>query len=93
MAAMGLKWDGPVVDDTVWVFPENERAVSLFFAMQTQARIVSGFSGESWRGFDYSAVPAVMKLIGIRGSKGRRSAFEKLRVMESVAIEELSGHG
>ena len=93
MAAMGLMWGGPAVDDTVWVYPENAKAVELFFAMQTQARSDSGLSGERWRGFDYSALPAVMKLVGIRGGSKRRAAFTRLRVMESVAIEEFNRHG
>lgn len=62
------------------LLPENERAVELFLAAQTQ-----------WRrnrdgalcGFDYPGVRAVAAMMGVEID---RETFEKLRVIETEAV-------
>lgn len=68
-----------------WVLPQNREAVVLFEAMRTQWR--TGFGGPT--GLDYSVLPTLFQLHGVKRSK-RRELFEDLRAME---IEVLSMFG
>lgn len=56
--------------------------IRLFDALRTQWRV--GYGGAY--GLDYTPIPAVMDLLGI---DDRKYAFEGLRVMESVALDEM----
>lgn len=76
----GLKPEDIEQDLEVWAV--NRESFELFHAMTTQWR--SGMNGAT--GFDYSAVPAVMDLLGIKGRKRRRRAFDDLRLMEREAL-------
>ena len=81
MALVGLS-RADLDSEDVEVWPENMPVLRLFDAMRTQWRV--GYSGAY--GLDYTPVPAVLDLLGI---EDRAYAFEGLRVMESVAIEEM----
>lgn len=64
------------------VWPDNWQAVMVFRALSTQWR--AGMSGRT--GLDYSAIPPVLDLQGIRKPKHRREIFEAIQVMESEAL-------
>lgn len=76
----GLRPEDVEQDLEVWAI--NRESFELFHAMTTQWR--AGMNGAT--GFDYSAVPAVMDLLGIRGKKRRRQVFDDLRTMEREAL-------
>jgi hypothetical protein len=69
---------GPPVE----VWPDNMNGINAFIAMSTQWR--TGYGGAY--GLDYSALPAVMDLIGISASE-RAEAFDDLRTLEDAALE------
>lgn len=57
------------------LWPENLEAINLFIAMQTQLRGTGGF--------DYSALPPVMDMLGMDKPESRKTLFEDFRAMES----------
>lgn len=81
LAAFGL-----TLDDfdaaAVEVCPDNLSACNVFIAMATQWR--TGAMGAT--GLDYSALPAVMRLVGIPRAQWP-DTFECLRVMEGEAMK------
>lgn len=58
--------------------------------MTTQWRMVSGMR-ERVTGLDYSVVPHVMNLLGVKRSE-RRDTFNRLRFIEAGALNELNKH-
>lgn len=93
---MGLKWSGDGDGDgeqrepeNIEPLPENARASAVFYALATQWRVVSGMAGERATGIDYASLPAVMDMLNIR-AKYRRDTFERLRVIENAALEEMN---
>lgn len=80
LAQCGLLREDVQVDE-VEVWPENWPALDLFAALATQWRV--GMNGAT--GLDYSAVPVVMDLHGIK-PEARRECFEDVRVMERAAL-------
>lgn len=82
LAVFGLTpEDFPDLDDTVEVWPDNEPAVRLYCAMQSQWRV--GFAGPT--GLDYAALPAVLSLLQIPPEQ-HPDTFDCLRVMEAEAL-------
>lgn len=73
----------PVLD----VWPENVEAVELFFAVQTQWRLVAGFGTVIYHGLDYTAVEAAMRM---RRTRDRARLFAQLQVMEAAAMSVLN---
>jgi hypothetical protein len=81
LALVGLsRADLDSEDIDVW--PENMPVIRLFDAMRTQWRV--GYGGAY--GLDYNPLQSVMDWLGI---EDRPYAFEGLRVMESVALDEM----
>jgi len=68
------------------LYPENESAINVFLAMRTQWR-TAGLSGRPY-GFDYSALPFVMDLAGIKADQ-RLEVFGQVRLAESTVLEFL----
>ncbi len=63
--------------------------------MGGQRAVVRGVRGDDdqWRtgmggatGLDYSAVPVVMDMVGVKGKRRRREVFRDVRVMEKEAL-------
>ncbi len=82
LAVFGLTpEDFPELDDTVEIWPDNDTAVRVFCAMQSQWRV--GFAGAT--GMDYAALPAVLSLLGIPADE-HPDTFDCLRVMEAEAL-------
>ena len=82
LAVFGLTpEDFPDLDDIVEVWPDNEPAVRLYCAMQSQWRV--GFAGPT--GLDYAALPAVLSLLGVPAD-AHPDTFDCLRVMEAEAL-------
>lgn len=69
------------VEEEVELWAINEPSFAVFESMTTQWR--AGMSGPT--GLDYSALPAVMDLIGLEGAE-RSQAFRDVRVMEKEAL-------
>lgn len=72
---------GPPVE----VWPDNLNGVNAFIAMATQWR--ASFAG--FYGLDYSALPAVLELIGVPADE-RADAFDDLRILEATALDVFS---
>ncbi len=89
MAALGLKWEGEIRDDTVWVFPRNWPAVMVFMAMKTQWRMVAGMNGNTYQGLEYVSLAPVMEVLDIPKRK-RADVFTRLQVMETAALSALN---
>jgi hypothetical protein len=70
------------------VWPENVEAVRLFCDVATQWRVAAGF-GVVYLGLDYAAVEAAMRMRGVK-RRERSELFEKVRVMELAAKQELN---
>lgn len=66
------------------VWPDNWTAVNVFIAMSTQWR--SGGMGAT--GLDYNALPAVMRLSGVKPGE-RPDVFESIRILEDAALESM----
>ena len=82
LAMFGLTPDDfPDLDDTVEIWPDNESAVAVFCAMQSQWRV--GFAGAT--GMDYAALPAVLSLLQIPADQ-HPDTFYGLRTMEAEAL-------
>ena len=82
LAVFGLTPDDfPELDDQVDIWPDNEPAVRLYCAMQSQWRV--GFAGPT--GLDYAALPAVLSLLQIPPEQ-HPDTFDCLRVMEAEAL-------
>ena len=73
------------LDETVEVLPDNWPAFVVMEALGTQWRV--GMAGRT--GLDYSAVPAIMALVGIP-KKTRSQVFQDVRVMEAAALLVMS---
>ncbi len=71
---------GPPVE----LWPDCALPVNVFIAMSTQWR--TGMAGAT--GLDYSALPAVMQLVGIPKAQ-QASVFDDLRVLEDAALEQM----
>ena len=74
--------DGIAASSVVPVWPENEAALRLFSALQTQWRV--GMGGPT--GLDYAVLPAVMDLQDVAHA-ARSALFADLRIMESEALK------
>ena len=68
------------------IWPDNAATVNAFIAMGTQWR-TGGMAGLP-SGLDYAALPAVLRLTGIKRAEWPE-VFEGLRVMEDVALETI----
>jgi len=68
------------------ILPCNLDAARLFWALSTQWRTVSGLAGVARIGLDYTAVPTVLRLLGLP-RKNWSALFDALRVMEAAALE------
>jgi hypothetical protein len=66
----------------VALLPINELPFEVFCAMDTQWRV--GAAGAT--GLDYSALPAVFRLMGVQRSRWT-PIWDALRVMERAALE------
>ncbi len=89
MAAVGLKWAGEIRDDTVWIFPKNWLAVTVFRNLDTQWHVVSGVAGLRYQGLVYASIEPVMNALGVPKKK-RADTFRRLRVIEAAATEQLN---
>lgn len=68
--------------EPVTCWPDNEPALAVFMAMNTQW--ASGPGGAT--GLRYEALPEVWQRVGIRGRRARDEAFVGLQVMEAEAL-------
>lgn len=74
-------------DEAFEYWPDNESAIRLFYAVQTQWRV--GMGGPS--GFDYTAVLATLdRLYRDHTDSERDELFASLRLMEREALEVFS---
>jgi len=71
---------GPPVE----VWPDNVQALNVMIAMGTQWRV--GMAGAT--GLDYSALPAVMRLVGVP-TTDRGEVFDAIRTMEDAALQTM----
>jgi hypothetical protein len=71
------------------IYPENQTALELFLAVQTNWRLVAGMDGVTFQGIDYTALTAVFTLMAIP-KKQRPALFAELRTMEGAAIPILN---
>ena len=71
---------GPPVE----VWPDNVQALNVMIAMGTQWRV--GMAGAT--GLDYSALPAVMRLVGVP-TADRGEVFDSIRTMEDAALQTM----
>ena len=69
------------VESVQVVYPENWLPLTVFLAVQTQWRMVSGAAGAAYTGLDYVALKAAMDLMHINETE-RPEVFEDIRVME-----------
>lgn len=76
---------GDLPNETIDLWPENARVVTVFAALQTQWA-VGGMGGVI--GLRYEVLPAVLELLGVK-PRHRRSVFRDLRVMEAAALHEI----
>ena len=83
LASFGLHLvDGAsLLDEVVWLWPENERAWRLWLQVQTQWRV--GFDGKT--GLDYAGVRACMELRRIP-RRLRGQLFQQIHAMELAAL-------
>lgn len=81
LAAFGLVAEGRPEPEPVEMWPENEVPAMVFSAMQTQWRF--GLQGAT--GLDYTAMPAVMGLAGVK-KKHRADVFSAVQVMEREVL-------
>lgn len=72
-------------EETFAVWPENWPAVETFCALTTQWRYAG--SAGSRVGLDYAAIPPVAAMLG---HEVGRDLFDRLRLMESTALEEFA---
>ncbi|HJE69811.1 MAG TPA: DUF1799 domain-containing protein [Pseudomonas oryzihabitans] len=79
MAAFGFRPEDFEEEFELWA--PLEPAFAVFESMTTQWRI--GMNGAT--GLDYSALPAVMDMLGLEG-EDRSQAFRDVRVMEREAL-------
>lgn len=79
------KWIGKQDEPELFeVYRENWPVLQLFLAMATQWRWTGGMEPRRC-GLEYAALPVVCELVGI-GKKKRPGVFDRLRVMESAAL-------
>jgi hypothetical protein len=71
------------------VWPENWQTVQVFIAMSTQWYVVSGMAGDSVKGLNYAALPAVYEGLSIR-KKDRPDIFAGLQQMEWAALKVMA---
>ena len=69
-------------DAEIW--PDQEQTVAVFSAMMTQWR----FGPAGATGLDYTALPAVMDMLDVRGPL-RQEVFCGIRIMERAALKGL----
>ncbi len=89
MAAVGLKWEGEIRNDTVWVFPKNWPALLVFLAMKTQWRVIASMNGNVYQGLEYASIAPVMEILDIP-KRQRADVFTRLQVMESAVLPALN---
>lgn len=66
------------------VWPENETALRVWLAMETQWRgQPMGLAGARPQGLDYTALPVVFELLGVAD---RATVFRQLQTMEVAAL-------
>lgn len=73
--------------DDYEVFPENARAVRVFFRLHSCWVVLSDFNGSRYHGMDYARVKAALELMGEH--EALQALFEDLQIMEVAALEEL----
>lgn len=92
-AVLGISLDADpadAADDGFAVWDSNWEAVRLFLDLETQWRVVAGFSGLVWLGLDYVAADRLLDLKFGSRRPGRARAgrlLEELRVMEREALK------
>lgn len=86
MGALGFDPEDFTEDDmTVEIWDCNADPYNVFVGMETQWRY--SFAGRE--GLDYTAVPVVMDMLGIR-EKRRPDVFASVRIMEREALETMA---
>nr|WP_137279222.1 DUF1799 domain-containing protein [Pseudomonas rhizoryzae] len=85
MAGLGFLPED-IGEDVIEIWAANEQSFAVFEGMMTQWR--TGMGGPT--GFDYSVVPLVMDMVGVRGKKRRREVFRDIRVMEKQALKTMA---
>lgn len=75
-----------IEEEVIEIWAANEQSFACFESLMTQWR--TGMGGPT--GFDYSVVPFVMDMVGVRGKKRRREVFRDLRVMEKQALRTMA---
>ncbi|ABE50953.1 DUF1799 domain-containing protein [Methylobacillus flagellatus] len=78
--AAGKDWKTGVFE----VWPEHWETVEVFMATVSQWRVVAGLGSLTYLGLDYQALPAVLKLMGIK-KKNHQRIFWGLQEMERAA--------
>lgn len=76
--------DDDFINDEVFVWADNWLSFCVFAGMSTQWR--TSFSGVT--GFDYSALPIVMKFEKVK-KKYQKLVFEDIRYMEVEALNTI----
>lgn len=72
--------------DEIYVWPDMEAAVALFFAMSTQWRWVgAGMGGLLRTGLDYSVLPSLASALEIETTA---DVLNDLRTLEAAAVEQ-----
>ncbi|MCH8500150.1 MAG: DUF1799 domain-containing protein [Marinobacter sp.] len=89
MQAFGITAQVPATTESseFMVLPENFRAVEVFAACNTQWRY-AGMTG-TCTGLDYTALSAVMAMLGIEDAREIRDTFERVRLIESGALDAM----
>lgn len=82
LAMLGLTLDDLDDGSKAEIWPENMPAVMAFDAMGTQWRV----SHCGATGLDYSALPAVLRLLGIARAQWS-DVFDALRILEDEAMK------
>lgn len=75
-----------IEEEVIEIWAANEQSFAVFEGMMTQWR--TGMGGAT--GLDYSAVPVVMDMVGVKGKRRRREVFRDVRVMEKEALRTMA---
>jgi hypothetical protein len=84
LASFGLTLADYNASDELHVWPEHEKAVRVFFSMQTQWII--GFSGAT--GLNYASLPAVYVGLGIADDE-IPEIFSQFQVIEKTYLAQI----
>lgn len=71
------------------VLPENEQAIRVFCALQTNWNLIIGMASCSYRGIDYQALHSVLQMMCIP-RKTWPELFSDIRIMEQAALPLLN---